>query len=387
MVLQRAPQSAVIYGSNAAPNENIKVSGPGGKSWSSNADANGHWSVKMDPQPASTGNTLTVSTSTGRTQKLSNVAFGDVILCSGQSNMAFSVNLAFNATADIADSINYPNLRLFTAANIGASVPADDIINIQKNYPNKSVPLGPYATSSWAVSAPDAFVAVGGPTFTWPSAVCYYYGRDIYKSLNGKVPIGLVAASWGGEPIEPFMSAEALGDKTCGGTVEPPNPSPGPPSPPSPSPPPAPGGKCDATPFSNHHCSVGLINISSGAITTPEECVTASCVKFPEGTNFSYIGFRANDNSCMVGDWHRSPSCRRDSQWTTYLVNYSPPPPPSMEAIHNLKSSSASKLGSSSTIWNGMIAPFTQMRFSSIIWSVNCVRVYGPLIFPCSPYS
>ena len=39
-----------------------------------------------------------------------------------------------------------------------------------------------------------------------------------YRGLGGKVPIGLVTADWGGEPIEPFMSAEALADKTCGGT-------------------------------------------------------------------------------------------------------------------------------------------------------------------------
>ena len=32
------------------------------------------------------------------------------------------------------------------------------------------------------------------------------------------MPIGLVAADWGGEPIEPFMSPDALADKTCGGT-------------------------------------------------------------------------------------------------------------------------------------------------------------------------
>jgi hypothetical protein len=42
--------------------------------------------------------------------------------------------------------------------------------------------------------------------------------RSRYRGLGGKVPIGLVTADWGGEPIEPFMSAEALADKTCGGT-------------------------------------------------------------------------------------------------------------------------------------------------------------------------
>ena len=63
------------------------------------------------------------STSGGKSQTLSNVAFGDVFLCSGQSNMAFSPNLAFNATEEIADSINYPNIRMFTGEDVMANSP------------------------------------------------------------------------------------------------------------------------------------------------------------------------------------------------------------------------------------------------------------------------
>ena len=51
--------------------------------------------------------------------------------------------------------------------------------------------------------------------------MCYFFGRDVYKALRGAVPIGLVASDWGGQPIEVFSSAEALADKTCGGTVPP----------------------------------------------------------------------------------------------------------------------------------------------------------------------
>ena len=39
----------------------------------------------------------------GRSQVISNIAFGGVVLCSGQSNMGFSANLEFNASAEIAD--------------------------------------------------------------------------------------------------------------------------------------------------------------------------------------------------------------------------------------------------------------------------------------------
>lgn len=44
-----------------------------------------------------------------------------------------------------------------------------------------------------------------------------FFGRDLYKSLDGKVPIGLVASDWGGQRVECFSSPEALADTTCGG--------------------------------------------------------------------------------------------------------------------------------------------------------------------------
>ena len=88
MVLQRAPQSAVIYGSTAQPGETVTVSLSGGGSWHGTAAANGSWAVTLDPQQAGAGKTITVSTNSGNSQTLKNVAFGDVVLCSGQSNSA-----------------------------------------------------------------------------------------------------------------------------------------------------------------------------------------------------------------------------------------------------------------------------------------------------------
>ena len=44
--------------------------------WSATAGRGGEWAIKLAPQPASAGHTLTVSTSTGRQQTLRNVAFG-----------------------------------------------------------------------------------------------------------------------------------------------------------------------------------------------------------------------------------------------------------------------------------------------------------------------
>jgi len=162
---------------------------------------------------ASTGQTITLHfAGTKREIVLSNVAFGDVYLCSGQSNMEFSVNNAFNASEEIQASILYPGIRMFTAARAVAD-------NLQTDVSDKTGGAGIYANSTWAVSAPAAFSPVGGVGFSWFSAVCYFFGREVYRSLGGNVPIGLVASDWGGQPIEVFSSTDALNDKTCGGTV------------------------------------------------------------------------------------------------------------------------------------------------------------------------
>lgn len=189
--------------------------------------ANGSWVVHMDAQKASSGWTVTVTSGkppAARTRVLKNVAFGDVYLCSGQSNMGVRVTDAFNATAEVADSANYPDLRMWTAALVIAESPQTDIPSMQSKMPASDA-LGPFANSSWGAAAPAAFPGIGVPGNAMPnggygyfSATCYFFGRDVYKHLGGKVPVGLMASDWGGQPIEPFMSPDALDDKTCGGT-------------------------------------------------------------------------------------------------------------------------------------------------------------------------
>ena len=99
MVLQR-DQAAAIYGHTGDPGSAVTVelaAGPGvpqpsPSSWTGLVAPNGSWVVEMAPQKASTGWTVTVSSGAGagkRTRVLENVAFGDVYLCAGQSNVRF----------------------------------------------------------------------------------------------------------------------------------------------------------------------------------------------------------------------------------------------------------------------------------------------------------
>lgn len=204
MVLQRKPLGALLWGwTNKS--DTVKVSLNGQVVGQSKADANGTWWVTL-AQPEGGPHTILVADSVN-TVTLTNIMFGDVYLCSGQSNMAMSVNNVFDAYAEIQDSINYPNIRMYSINNTVAYTPQYDGIS-KANY-------------RWGVSGPASFQPVMGLQFSWFSATCYFFGRDLYKALDGKVPIGLVASDWGGQRIECFMSPDALADTTCGGTVKP----------------------------------------------------------------------------------------------------------------------------------------------------------------------
>lgn len=102
MVLQRAPQAAAVFGT-ATPGASVivTVGGPDGYSFtsapapvaiSSDPSIHGSWKTVLPPLPAGWGYNLTAActgctNATAAPATLSEVGFGDVFLCSGQSNM------------------------------------------------------------------------------------------------------------------------------------------------------------------------------------------------------------------------------------------------------------------------------------------------------------
>ena len=82
-------------------------------------DAQGVWRVALPPQPATaTPATIALSGSDGSTASLKDVLFGDVILCSGQSNMQYTPHSMAgmnNLTAELAAADAYADsIRFFT---------------------------------------------------------------------------------------------------------------------------------------------------------------------------------------------------------------------------------------------------------------------------------
>lgn len=171
MVLQRE-RPIPVWGRAGAGDE-ITVT-LGEASASTRADAKGRWSVNLPAMPAGGPHTLTVKGKNQTTFK--NVLIGEVWVCSGQSNMAWSLSRTRDADAEIA-AANHPNLRLFSVKLKTAPMPLDDVEG------------GP-----WQVCTPETAKSF--------SAVGYFYGRELQSKLD--VPIGLINTSWGGTGIEPW---------------------------------------------------------------------------------------------------------------------------------------------------------------------------------------
>jgi sialate O-acetylesterase len=205
MVLQRAPQRAIVWGfGDANKPTTLRINDQTYTTMSQSEPANAQnesiWSVTLDPvsdegpfdihvsQPVANGTLVTIT--------LHDILFGDVWLCSGQSNMQLTVNMIYNGSSEIANAGNYPKVRVFSAALAAyneSRKPLEELLGIALN---------------WSVASPKS---IGGPMWSYMSAVCWLYGRMIHQALDGR-PIGLIATSYGGTPIQFWMPSQAVKD-------------------------------------------------------------------------------------------------------------------------------------------------------------------------------
>jgi sialate O-acetylesterase len=176
MVLQR-DQDLPVWGWDEAGTEvTVRL---GDSSVSTKAGKDGRWSVTLPQQSAGGPVAMTVSGSS--TVELSDILIGEVWVCSGQSNMEWSVTRATNGKEEIA-AAKFPKIRLFHVPRLAAGLPQDDV------------------SAAWKACSPENV-----PNF---SAVGYFFGRHLHNELD--VPIGLINTSWGGTRIEPWTPPEGF---------------------------------------------------------------------------------------------------------------------------------------------------------------------------------
>ncbi|AJR04475.1 sialate O-acetylesterase [Siansivirga zeaxanthinifaciens] len=186
MVLQRNTQ-VTLWGW-ADVNEEITIKA----SWLDEykklkADDKGNW--RIDIQTTNSKEPQKVSFRSKTSQiTLDNVLFGEVWLCSGQSNMfqplkGYNAQPTFGSTMAIAKSSN-PNLRLFAVDRVGSKTPLKDLSS----------------PSSWKQATPETVASF--------SAIGYFFAQQLQEILG--VPVGIIHTSWGASTVEAWISKEVM---------------------------------------------------------------------------------------------------------------------------------------------------------------------------------
>lgn len=176
MILQRN-EPIKIWGW-ADKGENIEIIW-NGKSYIATARPDGSWEYTLPAMAAGGPFQMVVGEIT-----LDNILIGDVFLCSGQSNMELPVRRVTDMFAEEIASYENPDIRHY-------AVPQTfDFTAPQEDTPE----------ASWKPCTQENVMNF--------SALAYFFAKELYKKTG--VPVGLVNASWGGTPVEAWMSEEAL---------------------------------------------------------------------------------------------------------------------------------------------------------------------------------
>lgn len=177
----------------APQGEKVKVTGSWGGSFEAIADANWKWSGKIKTPLAIPGQapkyTLTIE-GEKNIILLDNILIGDVWICSGQSNMEFSMTpnspwtLGVNNYETEIATANYQNIRLYKVPKRASSIPASD------------------SGGLWSECSPTSVTAF--------SAVAYYFGKELYDDPKINIPIGLIQSAYGGSAAQAWTRQDIL---------------------------------------------------------------------------------------------------------------------------------------------------------------------------------
>ncbi len=151
----------------------------------------GLWNTRFRARAAcEEGTSLTLAIKTGKNEyqtlrSLENIVFGELWICSGQSNMEMGLGMAEGGKETALDATD-PLLRFLLIEKSSSPIP------------RMSLP------HPWQVSNPETVLANGWEGF---SAAAWWFGRRIRREVG--VPVGLIQAAYGGAKIHPFIKGES----------------------------------------------------------------------------------------------------------------------------------------------------------------------------------
>lgn len=176
MVLQR-DVDLKIWGW-ASPKETVTVTFLS-QTYKTKANSEGEWSVNLPPQQAGGSYEIKINDII-----IKDILFGDVWLCSGQSNMELPIYRTLDLYKDEVEKAENTEIRYFR-------------MPIYYDFNNEEVD---YKGGEWKSVTPENIMQV--------SATAYFFAKDLYEKY--RIPIGLINTAVGGSPAEAWISVNTL---------------------------------------------------------------------------------------------------------------------------------------------------------------------------------
>jgi sialate O-acetylesterase len=142
----------------------------------------GKWTIALPATKA--GGSYTMQFKASNSIEIKNIVFGDVWVCSGQSNMELPMARVMDNYPEEINQCTNPFIRAFNIlTTVNFKQPQDDL-----------------TTGNWMTSN-----SANLPRFY---AGAYFFAKELYAKY--KVPIGLIQTAVGGSPAESWLSEDAL---------------------------------------------------------------------------------------------------------------------------------------------------------------------------------
>lgn len=165
----------------ASSNEKVKLTFKE-KTYKTQADPYGNWKIMLPAQNA--GGPYEMTFEASNEIKIQDVLFGDIWICSGQSNMELPMERVKEKYGEVIKKSENANIRQFLVA---------DRYDFKKEQNDLD-------SGNWISANPESVLNF--------SAVAYFFAKEIYEKNH--VPIGLINTALGGSPVEAWMSEDAL---------------------------------------------------------------------------------------------------------------------------------------------------------------------------------
>ncbi|WP_339649137.1 sialate O-acetylesterase [uncultured Salegentibacter sp.] len=153
-----------------------------GENFTSETNESGKWEINLPAQKA--GGPYTMTFNASNKVEVKNILFGDVYLCSGQSNMELPMGRLADTYAYEIENANNSKIRQFEVPD-------------KYEFTGKRDDL---SRGSWKEANKMNIMEFSG--------VAYFFAKAIYEKKE--VPIGLINSALGGSPVSAWMDKEAL---------------------------------------------------------------------------------------------------------------------------------------------------------------------------------